>query len=84
MNYKRKDDFFLEDWTLESPIGKKVLIYEDCNLINTEIGFLALDPNIVNEDLNGDAFSDLDEDCDLRGKSAEIYSTMLQFLNSTV
>ena len=60
------------------------MAYEDYNPINTEIGFLALDPDRVHEDMTGGSFTDLGEDYDLSGKSDDICPTMLEFLNSTV
>ena len=34
------------------------MVYEDYNAINTEIGFLSLDPDRVNEDMTGSKFAD--------------------------
>ena len=56
------------------------MAYEDYNPINTEIGYLSLDPDRMNVDMPGGSFADLGEDHDLSG----ICSTMLVFLNSSV
>ena len=60
------------------------MAYEDYNPINTEVGFLALDPDRVHEDMTGGSFTDLGEDYYRSGKSEHICSTMLEFLNSTL
>ena len=58
------------------------MVYEDYNAINTEIGFLSLDPDRVNEDMTGGKFADLGEDFQLTGESAEISPNMMKFLNN--
>ena len=58
------------------------MVYEDYNAINTEIGFLSLDPDRVNEDMTGGKFADLGEDFQLTGESAEISPNMMKFLNT--
>ena len=58
------------------------MAYEDFNAINTEIGFLALDPDRVDEDITGGKFADLGEDCQLTVESAEISPNMIKFLNT--
>ena len=62
-------------------ICRFAMAYEDCNAINTEIGFLALDPDRINEDMTGGSFTDLGEDFDLSGVSSEISPNMVKFLN---
>ena len=56
------------------------MAYEDYNPINTEIGFLALDPDRVHEQ-DGAKFTDLGEDVDLSFKTSEVSQEMMSFLN---
>ena len=59
------------------------MAYEKYNPINTEIGFLALDPDRVFE--QDDAkFTDLGEDVDLSFKTSEVSHEKLSFLNSVM
>lgn len=59
------------------------MAYENYNPINTEIGFLALDPDRVQEQ-DGAKFTDLGEDVDLSFKSSEVSQEMLTFLHSAM
>ena len=58
------------------------MAYDKYNVINTEIGFLALDPDRVNEEANGATFTDLGENVDLSFKSSDVSPIMLTFLSS--
>ena len=58
------------------------MAYDKYNVINTEIGFLALDPDRVNEEANCSKFTDLGENVDLSFKSSDVSPTMLTFLSS--
>ena len=65
-------------------ICRFAMAYEDYNAINTEIGFLSLDPDRINEDMTGGSFTDLGEDFDLSGVSSEISPNMVKFLNCVI
>ena len=56
------------------------MAYEKYNTINTDIGFLALDPDRVLEQ-DGAKFTDLGEDVDLSFKTSEVSQEMMSFLN---
>ena len=56
------------------------MAYEKYNPINTDIGFLALDPDRVHEQ-DGAKFTDLGEDVDLSFKTSEFSQEMMSFLN---
>ena len=58
------------------------MAYENYNAINTEIGFLALDRDRVNEEMTGAKFTDLGEDIILTSDSSEISEEMMIFLES--
>lgn len=58
------------------------MAYDKYNVVNTEVGFLALDPDRVNEEENGAKFTDLGENVDLSFKSSNVSPNMLTFLNS--
>lgn len=59
------------------------MAYENYNPINTEIGFLALDPDRVLEQ-DGAKFTDLGEDVDLSFKTSEVSQEMFTFLNFVI
>ena len=59
------------------------MAYENYNAINTEIGFLALDRDRVNEEMTGaKKFTDLGEDVIITSDSSEISEKMMIFLKS--
>ncbi len=56
------------------------MAFEKYNPINTEIAFLALDPDRVHEQ-DGAKFTDLGEDVDLSFKTSKVSQEMLSFLS---
>ena len=58
------------------------MAYEKYNPINTEIGFLALDPDRVQESLTLPKFTDLGENVDLSFTRSEIDPNTVRFLTT--
>ena len=58
------------------------MAYEKYNPINTEIGFLALDPDRVQESLTTPQFTDLGENVDLSFTRSEIDPNTVRFLTT--
>ena len=60
------------------------MAYEKYNPINTEIGFLSLDLDRVQESITYSQFADLCENVDLSFTRAEISPNTLRFLTSVL
>jgi hypothetical protein len=58
------------------------MVYDKYNAINTEIAFLSLDPDRINEDITGGKFTDLGDDVLLNSSSDDICSGLISFLKS--
>ena len=58
------------------------MAYEKYNPINTDIGFLALDPDRVQESLTTPQFTDLGENVDLSFTRSEIDPNTVRFLTT--
>jgi hypothetical protein len=58
------------------------MVYDKYNSINTEIAFLSLDPDRINEEITGGKFTDLGDDILLNSSSNDICSGLNLFLRS--
>ena len=60
------------------------MAYKKYNAINTEIGFLSLDPDRVQESLTYPKYTDLGENVDLSFTRAELSPNTLKFLSTVL